>query len=192
MFRCQLPTKESLLFFIRLVLQRRYNSFLFVLSHEYVFLYNLIIFYRLERFCEHMHACPWAQGLAVRLKAIGKIFWIRDRSKNQSVTLQCNEALALLGHVSPPPNRGIRILSIDGGGMRGLIALEILKAIELQTGQRIHETFDLICGVSTGAIMASFLGFHKKSILDVEKTYSTLGFKIFTQNFLEGELLPYM
>ena len=70
--------------------------------------------------------------------------------------------------------------------MRGLIALEVLKAIEKNTGQRIHETFDLICGVSTGAIIASFLGFHKKSILDVESTYSDLGFKIFTQNILEG------
>ena len=70
--------------------------------------------------------------------------------------------------------------------MRGLIALEVLKAIEHNTGQRIHETFDLICGVSTGAIIASFLGFHKKSIRDVENTYSDLGFKIFTQNILEG------
>jgi hypothetical protein len=44
------------------------------------------------------------------------------------VSVQCNEALALLGYFRPPPSRGIRILSIDGGGMRGFIALEALKA----------------------------------------------------------------
>jgi hypothetical protein len=42
---------------------------------------------------------------------------------------------------------------------------------------------------STGAIIASFLGFHKKSIAEIEETYTTLGFKIFTQNILDGETL---
>jgi hypothetical protein len=130
-----------------------------------------------------------ALGRAVRLKAAGKIMSIQDRTNNDSVRLQCNEALALIGHYSPPPRRGIRILSIDGGGMRGLIALEILRTLEHFTGRRIHENFDLICGVSTGAIIASFLGFHKKSISEIEETYSTLGFKIFTQNILEGSVI---
>lgn len=133
-----------------------------------------------------MHEHPWALGRAVRLKAVGKLLSIHDKTYNESVKLQCNEALALIGHFSPPPKRGIRILSIDGGGMRGFIALEILRAIEHFTGCRISDNFDLICGVSTGAIIASFLGFHKKSISEIEETYRTLGFKIFTQNILEG------
>jgi len=70
--------------------------------------------------------------------------------------------------------------------MRGFIALEILKALEHFTGHRIYQNFDLICGVSTGAIIAAFIGFHKKSIPEIEETYSTLGFKIFTQSILEG------
>jgi len=80
----------------------------------------------------------------VREKSVGKILKIRDKSSNGAVKMQCDEALGLLGYSSPPRKRGIRILSIDGGGMRGLIALEILKAIEHYTGQRIHETFDLV------------------------------------------------
>ena len=147
---------------------------------------NFEITPRLERFCNHLHAHPWDLGRAVRLKATGKVLSIRDRAANESVRLQCNEALALIGYVSPPPKRGIRILSIDGGGMRGLIALEMLRTLEHFTGRRIHENFDLICGVSTGAIIAAFIGFHKKSIPEIEETYSTLGFKIFTQNILEG------
>ena len=149
---------------------------------------NSFWIFRLERFCEHMYKHTWSLGRAIRLKAPGKIMSIYDKTQNESVKLQCIEALALIGYSLPPPKRGIRILSIDGGGMRGIIALEILKAIEDFTGHRIYQNFDLICGVSTGAIIASFLGFHKKSISEIEETYQTLGFKIFTQSLLEGRL----
>ena len=70
--------------------------------------------------------------------------------------------------------------------MRGIVGLEMLKCIEEETGQEIHQLFDLIVGVSTGAIIASFLGFHKKSIQEVEETYKKIGSKIFTQNQLDG------
>ena len=39
--------------------------------------------------------------------------------------------------------RKLRILSIDGGGVRGVIPARILQAIEEQTGQPIAELFDL-------------------------------------------------
>ena len=42
--------------------------------------------------------------------------------------------------------------------------------------------------MSTGAIIASFLGFHKKSIAEVEHTYKEIGSKIFTQTWYEGNL----
>ena len=47
-----------------------------------------------------------------------------------------------------------KILSIDGGGIRGIIPATILAEIEKQTGQTISETFDLIAGTSTGGILA--------------------------------------
>jgi predicted acylesterase/phospholipase RssA len=46
------------------------------------------------------------------------------------------------------------ILSIDGGGIRGIIPAMILTEIERRTGHRIAEMFDLIAGTSTGGILA--------------------------------------
>ncbi len=46
------------------------------------------------------------------------------------------------------------ILSIDGGGIRGIIPAMILAEIERRTGRRIAEMFDLIAGTSTGGILA--------------------------------------
>ena len=49
---------------------------------------------------------------------------------------------------------GSRILCLDGGGMRGLVQLEILSQLEKRTGRKITELFDWIIGTSTGAIIA--------------------------------------
>ena len=71
--------------------------------------------------------------------------------------------------------RGIRILALDGGGIRGRATLKLLERIEVRiiyiylfraqinififahtqagTGRPIHESFDLVCGTSTGAVL---------------------------------------
>jgi uncharacterized protein len=51
----------------------------------------------------------------------------------------------------------MRVLSIDGGGIRGLIPALVLTAIEERSGKRIYELFDLIAGTSTGGILACAL-----------------------------------
>jgi patatin-like phospholipase/acyl hydrolase len=48
----------------------------------------------------------------------------------------------------------VRILSIDGGGIRGVIPATLLDYIERQKGRPICELFDLIAGTSTGGIIA--------------------------------------
>lgn len=48
-----------------------------------------------------------------------------------------------------------RILSISGGGMRGVIPGRFLLEIEAVTGKPVQESFDLIAGTSTGAILAA-------------------------------------
>jgi uncharacterized protein len=50
------------------------------------------------------------------------------------------------------------LLSMDGGGMRGLISLGILAELEVMTGKPAYELFDMVGGTSTGAIIATGLG----------------------------------
>jgi len=47
-----------------------------------------------------------------------------------------------------------RILSIDGGGLRGIVPVSILEKVEEFTGKPIWESFDLIAGTSTGGLIA--------------------------------------
>ena len=51
----------------------------------------------------------------------------------------------------------MRVLAIDGGGIRGLIAARVLAEIERRCGRRAGELFDLVAGTSTGAIIACAL-----------------------------------
>jgi patatin-like phospholipase/acyl hydrolase len=48
-----------------------------------------------------------------------------------------------------------RILTIDGGGVRGIIPAVLLAALERATGKPARETFDMVAGTSTGALLAA-------------------------------------
>ncbi len=51
--------------------------------------------------------------------------------------------------------RTFKILSIDGGGIRGIFPAHILYCISDRLGVRINENFDMIAGTSTGSIVAA-------------------------------------
>jgi uncharacterized protein len=72
-----------------------------------------------------------------------------------------------------------RVLSIDGGGIKGALPASFLAMIEKSTGERIVDHFDLIAGTSTGGIIALGLGlgFSASAILDF---YANEGPKIFS------------
>ncbi len=48
-----------------------------------------------------------------------------------------------------------KILSIDGGGIRGVYPAHILKCFEEKLGINLLESFDMIAGTSTGSIIAA-------------------------------------
>jgi len=85
-----------------------------------------------------------------------------------------------------------RLLSIDGGGLCGLIPAEALIAIEKQldqlTGdpQRLCNRFDLIGGTSTGAILAAGIA-KGLSATELRDFYINFGPKIFKKVFLPAQ-----
>src|SRR5262245_50146359 len=74
---------------------------------------------------------------------------------------------------------GLRALCIDGGGVRGVVALRILQNLKHRTNKEPHELFDLICGTSTGGILALLLGVLKVPVDDCMVRYETLGKDVF-------------
>ena len=47
-----------------------------------------------------------------------------------------------------------RILSLDGGGVRGVVTLELLSHLQEGTQINFHDDFDIYAGTSTGSIIA--------------------------------------
>ena len=82
------------------------------------------------------------------------------------------------------PDRPHKMLALDGGGIRGLITLGILKKLEERLGKPLCEFFDYIAGTSTGAIIAAGLArgmpvaqlidFYRKSGKDMFEKASLL------------------
>jgi uncharacterized protein len=71
-----------------------------------------------------------------------------------------------------------RILSIDGGGIKGVFPASFLATIEDAVGDRVSNYFDLIVGTSTGGIIALGLGLGW-SAAELLAFYEELGPRIF-------------
>lgn len=100
-------------------------------------------------------------------------------------------------------SKKIKILSLDGGGIRGIITCVILKYIEEQLQKldnpnaKIGDYFDLIAGTSTGGILASILLYpdsNKKAKYSVETAldlYAKHGESIFNVSFWQQLINPF-
>lgn len=141
---------------------------------------------RIEDLIAHIQHFPEAKHQAFKEGAIRLLLKIREQTDNPEIISSIQEAFAILGYFDSLPNKGIRILSIDGGGTRGLLVIYMLKKLEELTGKRIYEMFDMICGVSTGAIISCGLGASLKEVLDMERYYKELSVKVFSQNAFWG------
>jgi patatin-like phospholipase/acyl hydrolase len=65
-----------------------------------------------------------------------------------------------------------RVLSLDGGGAKGFYTLGVLSELEAMSGKPLCDTFDLIFGTSTGAIIGALLALGRK-VSDVHNLYRT-------------------
>jgi patatin-like phospholipase/acyl hydrolase len=96
-----------------------------------------------------------------------------------------------------------RILSLDGGGIRGILTLQFLETIETLVKQRLGRNallcdyFDLIGGTSIGSIIAAGLACGM-SVDALQKIYKKLGADVFQPGglarflpeSLQGKLAP--
>ncbi|KAJ8958686.1 hypothetical protein NQ318_016412 [Aromia moschata] len=122
----------------------------------------------IEGFIAHVKQYPEIKNKAAKAGAVGQ------------------EALAILGYADPVPGKGIRILSIDGGGIRGLLVLEMLKKLEELTGKRVYQLFDFFCGVSTGAILSFTIGIHHRTLDEISFGYEAISREVFKQSSWRG------
>ena len=79
----------------------------------------------------------------------------------------------------------VTVLTIDGGGIRGIIPALVLAEIERRTGTRAAKLFDVVAGTSTGGILALGLtqpgaaGEPARRAADLVELYEREGRRIF-------------
>ncbi|XP_074915223.1 calcium-independent phospholipase A2-gamma isoform X1 [Buteo buteo] len=140
---------------------------------------------RVEELTYHLLEFPESRGVAIKEKLIPCLLRLRQ-ANDESLQAAVRETLAIIGYTDPVKGWGIRVLAIDGGGTRGLVALQTLRKLEELTGKPVHQLFDYICGVSTGAILAFMLGLFHIPLDDCEELYRKLGSDVFKQNVIVG------
>jgi patatin-like phospholipase/acyl hydrolase len=83
-------------------------------------------------------------------------------------------------------SKSLKILSIDGGGIKGLYSSTILEHLEHKYGNSCSDCFDMVCGTSTGGLIALALSLNIPAA-DISKLYIDRGKEIFPkQNKVAG------
>lgn len=87
-------------------------------------------------------------------------------------------------HVSPP---GLRVLSLDSCGVRGLQIVQTLHELEVKSKLYCYETFDMICGTGCAALIAMAMVRFRMSAHDIRIRFreQAVRFNIPDTQFLE-------
>jgi patatin-like phospholipase len=81
------------------------------------------------------------------------------------------------------PSQNRALLSLDGGGIRGIMTIQLLKALEDAAGAPCHQIFDMVAGTSTGAIIAGLIA-SGRSAAEIDDLYQRLVTKVFVKRDL--------
>ncbi|MEO6914403.1 MAG: patatin-like phospholipase family protein [Chitinophagaceae bacterium] len=80
------------------------------------------------------------------------------------------------------------ILCLDGGGMRGILTIQLLKKLEEIAGLPCHELFDMVSGTSTGGIIAGLIA-TGHSAGEIENLYINLVTDVFDRRLFGNRFL---
>jgi len=80
------------------------------------------------------------------------------------------------------------ILCLDGGGMRGILTIQLLKKFEEIAGIPCYELFDMVSGTSTGGIIAGLIT-TGHSAVDIETMYINLVTQVFDKKSLGNRFI---
>jgi len=105
-----------------------------------------------------------------------------------------NQILAAIGYNNwvpkIPGQKGLRILCLDGGGSRGMVAVSLVKGlVEAMDGVEVADSFDIIAGTSTGGIIAFLVGMRKESSELAVERYDALIKQIFVKTSLSTPMM---
>jgi predicted acylesterase/phospholipase RssA len=122
--------------------------------------------------------------LRVHSNDFGEAF---SATQNQAQHSKSEEAVNFMASRGLSSQKPIvrKVLSLDGGGVRGLSTIFILKSLmyslETRRGIRVEpwQEFDLIGGTSTGGLLAIMLGRLRMSLDECEEAYLNLSRMIF-------------
>ncbi|XP_076468723.1 calcium-independent phospholipase A2-gamma-like [Babylonia areolata] len=140
---------------------------------------------RTQDLCRHLKQYPSGRHEATESKVVPVLLRMTD-SGDTELKGAAREALALLGYTEPVRGRGIRILTLDGGGTRGLMTIQCLKKLENLSGRRIFELFDYVCGVSTGALIAAMVCLYRLPLEKCEQLYLEFSRQMFSRGRVMG------
>uniref|UniRef100_A0A7E4VFJ5 phospholipase A2 n=1 Tax=Panagrellus redivivus TaxID=6233 RepID=A0A7E4VFJ5_PANRE len=111
-------------------------------------------------------------------------------TKPKNVLDHCQNRLITAAKTIPEADfaRRCNILSLDGGGIRGIATISILLSLETVLAKhygkqvRLNDAFDWYAGTSTGGILALALSEGSRSVFDVLRLYLRFRDKVFCGN----------
>ena len=119
-------------------------------------------------------------GAEVRLEHDREYEFLPHSSRSSSKGLEPTNHLLKDSSIEPSEEKLCRVLSLDGGGIRGIITLVWLNEMEKRTGKRVSDMFDVIAGTSTGSLIAAALSKENPmAVEDILALYKTRSNEIF-------------
>lgn len=116
------------------------------------------------------------------IQKLRQLYQQSNQGASEDSTLVPSPSKRDCSHMTP-----LRVLSLDGGGIRGLMTLMILQKIEEKTGRSTDQLFHFIGGTSTGGMIALATGLcgsqssrkDPVKIEDLIALYKNMGEKVF-------------